>query len=203
MNSKKVFFGMIGLTILLAALFAAGAYQANKLLHSEGEILLNLKLADAVLDKRDSALLQAKKDISEYSSLEEVTKSIVPQEKDQASTIAEVSQMARESGIALGSIEFPSSELGQISNKKGAKIPDQNKTQLTELSDLKGVYAMKITINSLQNRPVRYEQIISYLKLLESSRRTAQVTDITIQPNTGNSNLFDFSIVLNTYVRPE
>src|SRR5690606_4554964 len=123
-------------------------------------------------------LRQAKKDIAEYSDLEEITKSIIPQEKDQANTIAEITTHANRAGISLGVIEFPSSELGQV-QKKGKKTVtiDSSMTQLTELEDIKGVYVMPIDVSNHSKSPVAYEQIIEFLRLLESNRRTAQVTN--------------------------
>lgn len=203
MNSKRFFFVMIGAVAFLTIIFGALAYNSSKILQAEGNKLLELKLADSVLNKQEKGLEQAKRDIKEYSNLENITKSIVPENKDQASTIAEISTMANEAGINLGSIEFPESELGQVAQKKGAKQVDNSKTQLTELPDLKGVYVMEIKISSHNQLPVSYDQIIKYLDMLESSRRTAQVTDIDILPDVENPSKFSFTITLNTYVRPE
>lgn len=204
MNSKKLFYILIACSVLVVGLFAVGVFQATKILKSEGNKLVDLKLTDKVLEKQQAGLLQAKRDIKEYSDLESVTKSIVPQDKDQASTIAEISSMANQAGISLGAIEFPQSALGQIASKGSKKTnTDASKSQLTELSDLKGVYVMEININSHSKIPVSYDQIISYLKLLESSRRTAQVTNIDIAPDTTDPSKYGFEITLNTYVRPE
>lgn len=207
MTSKRFFLVMIALTVLLMVVFGTGAYFANNTLKKEGDKLVELKLQSKVLDKQQTDLQQANKDIAEYSELETITKSIVPQDKDQASTIAEIANIANQAGISLGAIEFPESELGQVA-KKGAKAKaatptDNSKTQLTELEDLKGVYVMNIDISSHKDGPAQYQQIVNFLGLLESNRRTAQVTNISIRPDSENKNLFHFSVTLNTYVRPE
>lgn len=205
MTSKRFFMVMIASAALLLVGFGGGAYQANTMLKAEGEELLDLKLTSAVLDKQRETLNQAKRDIAEFSELEQITKSIIPQEKDQASTIGEIATLAKTANIQLGAIEFPQSELGQAAKGK-AKTPgstDSSRTQLTELTDLKGVYVMEINARNHANNPVTYEQIIQFLNLLESNRRTAQVIDISIQPDQDSTSRFHFTIKLNTYIRPE
>lgn len=204
MSSKRFFFIMIISLILLVVGFGAGAYQANTMLQSESNKLVELKLSNEVLDKQRETLNQARHDIAEFSELEKISKSILPEDKDQANSIGEIAFHAKASGIQLGAIEFPQSELGQIKGKsKTPAATDSSRTQLLELSDLKGVYAMEITVRNHSEIPVKYEQIIDFLESLESNRRTAQVTDIDIQPDSEDPTMFHFTIKLNTYVRPE
>lgn len=204
MNSKRLAYAFVIVMFSSVALFGLGAYWSIKILKNEGQKLVELKLADSILNKQQQGLAQAKRDIAKYSDLEEISKSIIPADKDQASTIAEISTMASQSGITLGSIEFPQSALGQV-KKKGSKTQntDSSKSQLTELTDLKGTYVMEININSHSTYPITYEQLIKYLKLLESSRRTAQVTNIDITPDSKQYGRYQFQLTLNTYVRPE
>lgn len=202
MSSKRFFFVMIGLIVTLLAATGFAAFQGDALLRNESSKLVDLKLANLVLEKQEQDLQQAERDIEEYEDLETITKSIVPQEKDQANTIAEIATLANQSGIRLGSIEFPASELGEVVKKgKAAKAP--NTTQLEPLSDLKGVYVMQITVLSHRDSPVLYDQIITFLEGLEKNRRTAQVTDISITPSREVPGRFSFTLTLNTYIRPE
>lgn len=207
MTSKRSFFVMLGCIALLVALFGGGVYLSNVLLKSESDKLVKVKLQDEVLEKRQEDLNKAKSDIEKYSELEDISKFIVPEDKDQAETIVEITNLAKQSDIELGSINFPKSELGQAAKKgakgKTAQPTDNSKTQLTELPDIKGVYVMTITISNKENYPVSYRQIINFLSLLENNRRTAQVTSIGITPDSDNRNFNDFVISLDTYVRPE
>lgn len=206
MSSKRFFLVMIGLIIVLLAATGFAAFQGDTLLKKESSKLVDLKLANLVLEKQQQDLQQAERDIEEYEDLETITKSIVPQEKDQANTIAEIATLANQSGIRLGSIEFPASELGEVV-KKGkttrAQNTDNSTTQLIPLDDLKGVYVMQITILSHRDNPVFYDQIISFLEGLENNRRTAQVTTISITPSREVPGRFSFTLTLNTYIRPE
>ncbi len=203
MNSKRFFFVMLAAVGLLSLLFVGGAYQAYGMLQKESDELKSLKLDSAVLDEQQVDLDQAKRDIQEFAELEAITKSIIPQDKDQANTIAEIATNAQQAGIRLGAIEFPQSELGQVARgKKSTANNDNSRTQLLELEDLKGVYVMDINIRNNAEAPVSYNQIIDFLKRLESNRRTAQVVDISIQPDAEVPGGFHFTIKLNTYIRP-
>lgn len=202
MNSKKAFFAMLGVVIFLIGLCGAGTYFANRLLKSEGDKLVEHKLEQAVLERQSAALEQAKKDIAEYEELEKIAKTIVPQEKDQAITVLEIIELAEKSGISIGSIQFPDSLLGDIKQGKTTSTVDPNTTQLTPVTNLKGVYAMEINVQSDQENPVSYGKLLDFLKRLENNRRTAQVTSVSIQPSEENRNLVTFTLILKSYVRP-
>ena len=204
MTPKRLYFVMIGFIVLLIGLSVAGTYSANKLLRAEGDKLLEQKLEQAALEKQSQALAQAKRDIAEYEGLEAIAKSIVPQEKDQATTVLEIIKLAKKSNITLSSIDFPDSLLGEIAVKgKASKTVDKNTTQLTPLDKPKGVFVMEISVQSDTESPISYNQLLSFLKGLEKNRRTAQIVDISIQPSDENRNLVSFSLVINSYVRPK
>lgn len=220
MSSKKVFFAMLGSILLLVCLCGAGTYFANKMLAAEGKTLYDLKLEQAVLDKQEGALTQAKKDIAEYEELESIARTVVPQEKDQARTTLEILALAKEAGVPIVSVTFPESQLGDIIKKKAeaktdengeqtAPAPkpkevqvDSNTTQLTAVTGIKGLYTMEIQVTTDAEKPVRYAQLLDYLERLENNRRTAQVKNISITPSPENRNLVSFTLTLNSYVRP-
>lgn len=209
MSAKRVFYGMLGGICVLILLCGAATYFASRMLVKEGDGLLSLKLEKAVLAKQSDSLAQAKKDIAQYSELETIAKTVVPQEKDQARTVLELVKLANESGISITSIEFPESLLGEAARKVGksesrSSVPmvDSNTTQLTALANLKGVYVMEISLQSDQNKPVTYTQLLNYLRKLETNRRTAQVIDLAIKPSPDNRNQVTFSLKLNSYVKP-
>jgi hypothetical protein len=210
MNPKRFYFVLIATIALLIVLCGVGTYFAKGILEKQGQELQAVKLEEAVLARQQKALAQAKKDIAQYEELEKITRSVVPQEKDQATTVRELVAIAEESKINIASIEFPESKLGEVikksksssSSSKQEKTVDSNTTQLTEVEGLKGVYAMEIKVTSDNERPVSYSQLLAFLQRLEKNRRTAQVVDISIQPSEDNRSLVTFSITLNTYVRP-
>lgn len=203
MSSKRVFFAMLAVAGLLVALAVFVTFTGRGLIVAEGEKLTDLKLEQKVLDKRSTALLQAKKDITEYEDLEQIARSVVPQDKDQARTVVEIVNIARELGISVTSIAFPDSLLGQVSRgSRRGTTTDPNLTQLTPLTSPKGVYSMEIRIETDGDRPVPYARLLNFLSRLENNRRTAQVTNISISPDEDNRNLITFTLTLTTYVKP-
>ncbi len=210
MSPKRLYITLVVAVGLLLIMCGGGTYLASKLLDKQGDKLIALKLENAVIERQNAGLAQAKHDIAQYEELETITHSVVPQEKDQARTVLELVSVAEDSGITLSAIEFPESQLGEVIKKGGKsssaskqqKTVDSTTTQLIEVEGLKGVYSMEIRVTSDQDRPVSYTQLLNYLQRLEKNRRTAQVADISIQPSEENRNLVTFSLTLNTYVRP-
>jgi len=213
MNSKRVYIGMIILVALLGVGIIATAVLGDRILQKQSKKLVSLKLDSEVLNEQQTSLTQAKKDVTKYSELNKEAKAIVPQDKDQAAAVREISQIALYSGIKLSSISFPASSLGQKSttptttNKSDGDDSAKKEsappvTQVKAVEGIKGVYAMEITIQQDTNNSVSYNDLISFLSKLEQNRRTAQVTSVTIQPIAKTPDKLTFTLVLNVYIKP-
>ena len=61
---------------------------------------------------------------------------------------------------------------------------------------------MQITIASDSKQPISYNAFLGFLTDLEHNRRTAQISSISIEPDTNNPSLLSFTIVLNEYIKP-
>lgn len=218
MNSKRVFFVLIGVLVLLFAGLLGSAYGVSQLLHQKAQHLVGLKLQSAVLQNQQTGLIKAKKEVKDYSELNSIAEAIVPQDKDQAEAVREISNLAGASGITqLSSVTFPQSTLGGItgaSSSNATAIGQQSPTttavpatssgltQLTKVPSISGLYQLPITIQQASDNPVYYSQFINFLSLLEQNRRTAQVSGITIQPDSKNPSLIGFSLTINEFIRP-
>lgn len=212
-TSKRAFLIMLSTTVLLATLAGVVVYGGMNALQRKGNDLAQLKEKQEVLKKRETALIGAKRDIQDYADLEKISKAIVPQEKDQARTVREIVTIASTSGIQLESIQFPASTLGTLkktkgssssstSSQKGVAATDPNKTQLTAVPGISGLYAMEIQIQSNKKAPIPYSRLLGFLEKLEQNRRTAHVTNISIEPSKENRNLVTFTVTLNVYIKP-
>src|SRR5690242_3528693 len=113
MNSKRFFFVMLAVLLILGAGIIGAVYYGNSLLEKQSNKLLKLKLDSEVADKQQSSLSLAKKDIKDFSDLKASADAIVPQDKDQAEAVREIVKIAGNNKITLGSITFPASNLGQ------------------------------------------------------------------------------------------
>ncbi len=211
MNSKRFYYLMIGLTCLLAVAIIGSAFFANMLLKQQSKKLYSLKLTSQVLDQQQIGLAQAKRDIKKYSDLKKEAQAIVPQDKDQAEAVREIIKIAKSTGVNISSIAFPTSTLGNSPVKSSAstnttpspttakKTPTVSQTQL--VPGLKGVYLMPITIEDATTA-VPYTNFINFLDKLEQNRRTAQVSSVNIQPTVTDPGLVNFTLIVNTYIKP-
>lgn len=207
MNSKRAYLVTMGVLVLLCiGLFATTIYSV-KMLTKESDKLVETKLENKLLDEQQTALVSANKLAERYASLDKISQSIVPQDKDQAKAVREIVKIADETGVKLGVISFPASTLGAIKPKVVTETPSTStatpkETQVKPVTGIPGVYVMEITISQDPSRPVSYAKFIDFMERLENNRRTAQVSNVTIQPFAQDRNKLSFSMIVNAYIKP-
>lgn len=208
MTPKRFFFVMTGVLCLLVILIIGGAVGGNSLIQKKSHKLVDLKAQNKAIEEQQISLIQAKKDVEKYSQLNSITKAIVPQDKDQAKTIREINNIASANGIELKDVIFSTSNLGQAA-AAAPKTTDAapatsapvapSITQVKPVEGIKGVYSLEVTISPV--RSISYPAFLAFLEGLESNRRTAHVSKISINPSKDGKSL-TFSLTLNAYVKP-
>lgn len=214
MNSKRVFFAMIGVCVLLSLLAVGVLFVGDSMLKKQADKLTQLKLEDRLLDEQQAALSRANQDIEEYEELEQVAKSVVPQDKDQARAVREIIGIAREVGVPISTISFPSSSLGtkpvqtKPSGEGGEAKPAAPAaspiTQAKPVEGVSGVYALEMIITPDAQADISYYQLLEFLERLENNRRTAQVTSVKVTPVTPDAEnpFITFTLTINIFVKP-
>ncbi len=200
MDSRKVYFILIGVLVLLGLGLLGSAKVANGVLEAKSKNLVNLKAQEQAASASQVKVAKDKKDIATYADLNTIAKSVVPQDKDQAEAVQEIANLASQSGIRqLSSITFPPSTLGSTgtSVKTGAGL-----TQVTPAKGIPGVYQLQLTITQDNTSPVPYSSFTSFLTKLEQNRRTAQVSSISIQPDQKNPSQVSFTLIINEFIKP-
>lgn len=217
MTNKRMFWIMVSLTGLSFLIVAATAIGGLFLLKGQSDKLVALKLENQTLEEQDRAITLAQQDIQKYQELAETAQSIVPQDKDQAKTIREIDRIAAESRIRLDSFGFEASTLGE-KKKTTAKTPTTTDsssastatpktpaappvTQVEAVPGINDVYQLPVTTQATGYRTT-YPALIGFLQGLENNRRTAQVQQISIQPDAKNPSLLNFTMQFNVYLRP-
>ncbi|MBC7707887.1 hypothetical protein H7Y63_01555 [Polaromonas sp.] len=217
MNSKKVYYLLLGLAAVLSLAILGAAYSSKSVLATKSAQLVDLKAKLEGYSMQQTSLIQAKKDIATYDSLYNIAKVVVPENKNQAETVRQIVKLAADNSIVLGSISFPSSTLG--ASPLGGNVAATNKptlgappakvsignadlSQLTPVVGSPGVYVLQINVASDSTQPVSYNQFISFLSALENNRQTAEVTTVNIVPDTVVLNHFSFTLSLNSYIKP-
>jgi hypothetical protein len=220
MNSKRVHLLLIGLLLSAVAVLIGGTYGINSLLESQSQQVVAVKAKVNALQQQQTNLTRSKKEIAKYAELYSITKTIVPENKDQAETVRQIVKIANQNSISIGSITFPASTLGANGPKtppaaasgsapvvptkplSGAGDTKINLSQLQKVPSIQGVYVLQINMESDKDRAVTYPQLISFLDGIEHNRLTAEVTNIEITPSTDKPGTFTFSLILNGYIKP-
>ncbi len=199
LNPQAAYFTMIGVCCFLGVTLVASTLIVNSLLHKQSDKLVAVKLDNRLLDEQQTALQVAAKTVQKYSELNKIAQSVVPQDKDQAKAVRELVKIADESGIKLGAISFPASTLGQ---KQAKGKTSSSETQVKPVDGIPGVFVLEINVQQDTNNPTTYPNLINFLAKLENNRRTAQVTNVTVQPTPKDRTKLTFNLVLNTYIKP-
>jgi len=178
--------------------------------------MVNLKLKNKTAEAQLSNLESSKADIAKYAYFKSVASSVIPNDKDQVQAVIEIEQIAQAAGIGIQSITFPSSTLGVGSASSTAAVPATASSATTStgaisqavpVSGIPGLYSLQLTINPSNGQDIPPSQQVTYAKMLdflnriENNRRTAQISQVNIQPGTGNLPL-NFNLVLNIFIKP-
>lgn len=213
MTIKRFYYIMVTLTAISALLVAGTTAIGIKALRSQSDKLIALKIENQTLEEQDRAITLAQKDLLKYQELSDTAKTIVPQDKDQAKTIREIDRIASENDIQLNNFGFEASTLGTAAKTPPKTTTDNSAetapkaplappvTQVEAVPGMNGVYQLPITTQALGNRTT-YPALINFLQGLEKNRRTAQVQQISIQPDAKNPSLLNFTLQFNVYLRP-
>ncbi len=211
MRNKRFFFILCGVFVLIIVLIGGVVFLGLKKLSAESRTLQEARTAMATTDQQKLAQAKAKKDLEKHSELNEITRAIVPQDKDQAKTVREINAIAKSSGIRLKNIAFVASTLGQAAPKASGSTEGNSSsstpppaappvTQVKPVEGITGVYSLEITVANDSSTAVTYDQLIRFLNGLESNRRTAHVQKIALTP--GDDGRIVFNITLNAYLKP-
>jgi len=221
MNSKRLYYVLVGLIILLFVGLGGGAYEINSMLQGRSTKLVDLRAKQQADLQEETELVAAKRDIKNYTDLYKIAQVVVPQNKDQTQAVRQIVALADKNGVQLASIDFPPSTLGgsasngttatthpAVSAESGAV----SLSQLKPVTGIPGVYDLDLTVTSDSNHPCTYSQLINFLSDLEQNRLTALVSSIDITPGGGSSssssstksnpNLLSFALTLDIYIKP-
>lgn len=206
MSPKRFFFVMIGIFVLSLAGGAGMLYTANKMLKQRSADVVKLRLESTVLEEQQNAYKTAKANVEKYDYLNDIIKSALPQDKDQARTVREIFLLAEQSGIKVKSIQFPSSTLGTVTSAAGASAAAGGITQAKPVEGLKGVYSVETIVTPYADNKtykVTYNQLIDFLRRIESNRRAMQVANIQLTPLGQNpTDSISFTLTLNIFIKP-
>jgi hypothetical protein len=206
---RLILLGLLGLVVIVFLVTAIAGLNA---LSSKSQKLVDVKLKNKTVDAQLTSLEQAKKQVEKYSYFNDIAKTVLPVDKDQAQAVLDIFQLADQSGIAIASVTFPASTLGVGSSSAPATGSTSAAiSQAKPVQGIKGLYSLELTV-APQSGPsvpagkvVTYPKFLDFLRRIERDRRTAQITQVNIQPqgsDAGPSQNLNFSLTVNIFMRP-
>ncbi len=228
MNPKRFYYVLIGGIFLLAVGSVGITWVARNWLSARSLVTVNLKLDILGLQQKQRAGIIARGDLETYKKDREDLVNVIPRQKDQVDLLSQLQQIGDEADVTIGSITFPSSELGNAAAAQPAAAPSDDSaakstsptptpapaaakstvTQAKPVDGISGLYAIQITLSSItqksSSKGLTYEQTLSLLKAIEHNKHIFQMTNVNITPQkstTDNSTLYQIGINLNTYLR--
>lgn len=208
MNSKQfrlVLAGLFGLIVVaFIVIWSAGLTTLKK----ESSKMVDLKVKNQTADAQLANLEASKKEIQKYSYFRDIASSVIPNDKDQAQAVQEIFQLADEAGISIASITFPTSNLGAKAAIASATTASASSvvSQAKPVTGIAGLYSIQLTVTPATGsavpagKQVTYDKMLDFLEKIENNRRTAQISQVTIQPLT-DSNQLNFTLVLNIFIK--
>lgn len=221
MTGKKLRNILYGLIAFGLVVFIVISYFGMSILKKQSQSMVDRKAKSLSLEAQRKNLTAAKRDVEKYSSFNDVAATVIPRDKKQVQAIADIVQMANQSGILLQGIAFPNSTLG--AKPSTATQPGSTSTatgsstqlaisQAKPFSGIPGLYSLEVTItpNVDDNLPptskVTFPKLVNFLSAIENNRRTAQVTQISITPIDDKSGptgeYINFNLILNIFIKP-
>ena len=208
--------------VLLGALAGASlgffiiAVGGLGILSAKTQKLIELEQRSKTVDAQSTNLTASKKQVEQYAYFNDIAKSVLPSDKDQAQAVLDIFSLADQSGIAIASVTFPASSLGTkaavpTSNNAATAPPANAISQAKSVEGIAGLYSLELII-SPQTGPgvpdikrVTYPKLLDFLGRIEHNRRTAQITQVNIQPqgtDSGPSQFVNFTMTINIFIKP-
>ena len=212
MDAKRLRLVLLVLIGLEVALFIGVCALGLSKLSAQSQKMVGFKLQSDALDFQLTSLGQAKKQVQQYSYIKNVAAEVIPEDKDQAQAVLEINQLAQQSGIAIGSISFPASTLGAAGADASSASSTSLISQAQPVSGIKGLYSVQLTITPQSGSQVPDDQQVTYAKMLdflsriEDNQRTAQITQVIVQPQGGSgggaASSITFTLTINIFIKP-
>ncbi|OGL34703.1 hypothetical protein A3F65_03340 [Candidatus Saccharibacteria bacterium RIFCSPHIGHO2_12_FULL_47_16b] len=209
MSSSRMRLVLIATLALVSIVFLAIVFGGLNIIGQQSKKMVNLKLESHTANAQLTSLASAKKQVEQYAYFNDVAKTVVPSDKNQAQAVLDIYQMANESGINLQTVTFPASSLGSTAKKTDtdAKAVEAATaiSQATPVEGIKGLYSLSLTITpqtdpeTPADKRVTYGKFLDFLKRVETNRRTAQITSVNVTPT---SSQFGFIITVNIFIKP-
>lgn len=223
MNAKRFFYVLIGIIGLLVVVCAGLVVGGNQLMAKTSQKLIEAKLNNSLADVKIGEYLKAKTYMNQNQDVRPIVDNMIPKNKDQDTATKELYKIADSAGVAITSIQYPSSNLGLKAAASASSTATSDKTsgasttpttpavaplsQAKAADGLPGVQGIDVELRLTATdtkSPITYDSLIKFLKLVELNRRSMQIKKVFVQPDKPGNGLVKLSpqITITIFVKP-
>lgn len=186
MSAKKAFIIICSLVLLTLVGGGAVYYFADQYLSRKAHEISVLKADLEIVELKIATARQAETDLERLSFIKDIADEVLPPDKIQSDVVGELVEFARDANVRLDAINFQPTDTQ-------AQVPI---SQTEPLQGVPGVNTLPITLTINGS----YNNILEFLKNIETNRRKMQVETMSLSPDAETGRLSS-NIEVNVYVR--
>jgi Tfp pilus assembly protein PilO len=177
---------------MLAALvvtIGVGLFFANKKLTAVAQTTSRLRAEIDLTQKQVDSFNLTKIKVESLGYANDLAGKVLPDDSEQSTVIAELSQFAKRANLAVAQISFADKDTVPTGS------PGAKKTAIP-----KGVTVVPIAVKFKEG--ARYENLLQFLQYVENNQRRMQIVNIDLKPNDKDrAQLSSVTVVMNLYVK--
>jgi uncharacterized protein YpmS len=186
-DAKKVFFALVALNVLLIGATLAVFTTASSTAQKKSQKISELKAQQQSNDQLIGYYKVLQNTLKTNQDLEATVQKVLPTDKDQSFALANIDQFSKKDKIPIQQISF-SPGVAQSAGQT-----------LVSPSGIKGVSIISVNLNCVS---VPYNNLLTFLKDVETTQRRMQVTSLNITPSGTDPSVLDHvDIVLDIYLK--
>lgn len=180
-----------GLLIIVSLVLIGVLYLGDKRVTRVASETSRLKAVVEVNQQQIKVYEQTMGKVSTLDYVNELANKVLPADKEQSVIVAEISEFAKRSNLSISQITF----------SETAKTTGAKSTAKTSLVIPKGVQVIPVTIQMQSG--ASYNDVLDFLKTVESNQRKMQLTSINLKPNLEDRQLLEqVNVTMNLYAKP-
>ncbi len=184
MKPKQLYYGLIGLIVVLAIGLGYGYYQAVGKVKAQTKALSKLMADDSLNQEHLDQLSDLKHKLKDLEPVLAKLDIALPATENQSQVILQIEQLAAQAGMNLPNASFQA----------------LNGLPTATSQTVKAGPALALPISFQLNGT--YEQLQTFLQSVEHLGRYSSVSSLSITQSATNAKALSFSITLNVYVKP-
>ena len=209
MNSKKLFYLLVAVLMILPIGIGGLIYYSLGQLDKASNQVIAAKIDTSTAEQSKNAYAKNYRLYESNKVLAEKINNLLPTDKQEVTAIQSLYDNANEFELAVTSLDFPGSDLGQDDKAKKKNKTNIDITQVEPIEDikeLKNVYQIPLEVKVINLRvddkgdplAISTDQLLGFLNKIESNPRNMKVDNISYDRESE-----EVSLSVYTFIRSE